>query len=101
MLIPLVDLKFQHRQIADELQQGFARLFENTAFILGEEVASFERAFARFSGVKHCVGVANGTDAIEMMLRAVGVANGDEVIVPANSFVATALAVMRARHPFP
>ena len=96
MLIPLVDLKLQHRQIADELQQGFARLFENTAFILGEEVASFERAFAQFSGVKHCVGVANGTDAIEMMLRAVGVANGDEVIVPANSFVATAFAVMRA-----
>lgn len=96
MLIPLVDLKLQHRQIADELQQGFARLFENTAFILGEEVASFERAFARFSGVKHCVGVANGTDALEMMLRAVGVANGDEVIVPANSFVATAFAVMRA-----
>ena len=50
MLIPLVDLKLQHRQIADELQQGFARLFENTAFILGEEVASFERAFAHFSG---------------------------------------------------
>src|SRR5262249_16889861 len=96
MLIPLVDLKLQHRQIADELQQGFARLFENTAFILREEVASFERAFAQFSGVKHCVGVANGTDALEMILRAVGVANGDEVIVPANSFVATAFAVMRA-----
>ena len=96
MLIPLVDLKLQHRQIADELEQGFARLFENTAFILGEEVDGFERAFAHFSGVKHCVGVANGTDAIEMMLRAVGVGNGDEVIVPANSFVATAFAVMRA-----
>jgi len=96
MLIPLVDLKLQHRQIADELEQGFARLFENTAFILSEEVASFERAFAQFSGVKHCVGVANGTDALEMILRAVGVANGDEVIVPANSFVATAFAVMRA-----
>src|SRR5439155_20017156 len=75
---------------------GFARLFENTAFILSEEVASFERAFAQFSGVTHCVGVANGTDALEMILRAVGVANGDEVIVPANSFVGTAFAVMRA-----
>ncbi len=96
MLIPLVDLKLQHRQIADELQQGFARLFENTAFILGEEVASFEREFAQFSGVKHCVGVANGTDALEMMLRAVGVGDRDEVIVPVNSFVATAFAVMRA-----
>src|SRR5437870_4979271 len=57
MLIPLVDLKAQHRQIADEVQQGFARLFESTAFILGEEVAAFEREFARFWGVKHCIGV--------------------------------------------
>jgi len=96
MLIPLVDLTAQHRQIANELQQGFARLFENTAFILGEEVASFEREFAQFSGVKHCVGVANGTDALEMILRAVGVGNGDEVIVPTNSFIATATAVVRA-----
>lgn len=96
MLIPLVDLKAQHRQIADELQERFARLFENTAFILGEEVASFEHEFARFCGVRHCVGVANGTDALEMMLRAVDVGNGDEVIVPANSFIATAAAVVRA-----
>src|SRR6516164_5577960 len=73
-----------------------ARPFENTAFILGEEVASFEREFAQFSGVKHCVGVANGTDALEMMLRAVGVGDRDEVIVPANSFVASAFAVIRA-----
>src|SRR5262245_27443522 len=96
MKIPLVDLKAQHQQIADEVQQGWARLFETTAFILGEEVASFEREFARFSGVKHCVGVANGTDALEIMLRAVGIGHGDEVIVPANSFIATALAVVRA-----
>ena len=96
MLIPLVDLKAQHQQIADELQQRFERLFENTEFILGEEVASFEHEFAGFCGVKHCVGVANGTDALEMMLRAVDVGNGDEVIVPANSFIATAAAVVRA-----
>jgi len=96
MLIPLVDLTAQHREIADELQQRFARLFENTAFILGEEVANFEQEFARFSGVKHCVGVGNGTDALEMMLRAAGVGNGDEVIVPANSFFGTAAAVVRA-----
>ncbi len=96
MLVPLVDLKAQHQQIADELQQGLARLFQNTAFILGDEVTGFEQEFARFSGVKHCVGVANGTDALEMMLRAVGVGNSDEVIVPANSFFATAAAVVRA-----
>ncbi|HEX5489628.1 MAG TPA: DegT/DnrJ/EryC1/StrS family aminotransferase [Candidatus Udaeobacter sp.] len=96
MLISMVDLKLQYREIADELQQGFARLFEKTAFIVGGEVASFEREFAQFSGVKHCVGVANGTDALEMMLRAVSVGAGDEVIVPANSFVASAFAVIRA-----
>jgi dTDP-4-amino-4,6-dideoxygalactose transaminase len=96
MLIPLVDLKLQHRQVSDELQQGFARLFESTEFILGEEVAKFEREFAQFSGVKHCVGVGSGTDALEMILRAAGVSDGDEVIVPVNSFVATAFAVMRA-----
>jgi hypothetical protein len=78
MLIPLIDLRAQHRQIAHELQQGFARLFENTAFIFGEEVASFERAFAQFSGVKHCVGVGNGTDALEMMLCAAGVGDSDK-----------------------
>ena len=71
MLIAMVDLKLQYREIADELQQGFARLFEKTAFSVGGEVASFEREFAQFSGVKHCVGVANGTNALEMMLRAV------------------------------
>jgi len=94
--IPLVDLKAQHRQIADEVQRGFARVFEDTSFILGREVAAFEEAFARFSGVKHCVGVGNGTDALELALRAVGVGSGDEVVLPTNSFVASALAVLRA-----
>jgi dTDP-4-amino-4,6-dideoxygalactose transaminase len=95
MVVPLVDLKLQHQQIASELQEGFARLFDTTAFILGEEVARFEREFAQFSSVKHCVGVANGTDALELMLRASGVAERDEIIIPANSFVATAFAIVR------
>jgi len=82
--------------IADEVARGFARVIERTAFVLGAEVAEFEAAFARFSGVAHCVGVANGTDALELALRAAGVGPGDEVILPANTFVATALAVTRA-----
>ncbi|MEW5847164.1 MAG: DegT/DnrJ/EryC1/StrS family aminotransferase [Myxococcota bacterium] len=94
--IPLVDLKAQHRQISEEVSQGFARVMENTAFIMGPEVQAFEAAFAQFSGVKHCLGVANGTDALEVMLRAAGVGAGDEVILPANTFIATALAVVRA-----
>ncbi len=95
-MIPLVDLKAQHRQIADEVARGFAEVLENTSFILGSPVERFEQAFAKASGVRYCVGVANGTDAIELALRAAGVGSGNEVLVPVNSFIATALAVVRA-----
>ena len=94
--IPLVDLATQHREVADEVRRGIARVVERSAFILGEEVADFEDAFARFVGVRHCVGVGSGTDALELALRALGVGPGDEVILPANTFIATALAVLRA-----
>src|SRR4029077_3596326 len=94
--IPLVDLKAQHAEIADEVSRGFARVIEDTAFILGPQVSDFERAFAEFCEVPHCVGVANGTDAIELIVRALGLGPGDEVIVPANTFIATALGVVRA-----
>jgi dTDP-4-amino-4,6-dideoxygalactose transaminase len=94
--IPLVDLRAQHRQVADEVQRGFARVFDSTAFILGDEVAAFEQAYARWLGVAHCIGVGNGTDALELMLRALHLGPGDEVIVPVNSFIASALAVVRA-----
>ena len=94
--IPLVDLREQHRQVAEEVARGFARVLESGCFVLGPEVEAFEAAFARFSAVEHCVGVANGTDALEIALRAAGVGPGDEVIVPVNSFIATALAVARA-----
>jgi len=94
--IPLVDLKAQHQEVAEEVQRGFAQVLEKTAFILGPAVAEFEAGFARFSGVAHCVGVANGTDALELMVRAAGLGPGDEVILPANTFIATALGVVRA-----
>ncbi len=94
--IPLVDLAAQHAEISEEVTQGFARVFASTAFILGPEVAAFEQAFAAACGVAHCVGVANGTDAIELTLRALGIGKGDEVLVPANTFIATALGVVRA-----
>jgi dTDP-4-amino-4,6-dideoxygalactose transaminase len=93
--IPLVDLAAQHAQVADDVAAGWNRVLERTAFILGDDVEEFEREFAAFSDVAHCVGVANGTDALELALRAVGVGPGDEVIVPANTFIATALAVRR------
>jgi dTDP-4-amino-4,6-dideoxygalactose transaminase len=94
--IPLVDLKLQHREIADEVSRGFAEVLENTAFILGKAVAEFEQAYAAFQGVAHCVGLGNGTDAVELAVRAVGLGAGDEIIVPANTFIATALGVARA-----
>jgi dTDP-4-amino-4,6-dideoxygalactose transaminase len=94
--IPLVDLALQHREIAAEVEQGFARVCARSAYVLGPEVAEFEAAFARFSGVEHCIGVANGTDALELALRALDVGPGDEVVLPANTFIATALGVVRA-----
>jgi dTDP-4-amino-4,6-dideoxygalactose transaminase len=94
--IPLVDLKAQHAEVADEINRGFEKVFERTAFILGDEVQAFEEAFARFCGTSWCLGVGNGTDAIELLIRALGLGPGDEVLVPANTFIATALGVLRA-----
>ena len=93
--IPLVDLKAAHEEVADEVRAGFERVLAGTAFIGGDEVRRFESAYAQFGGVAHCVGVANGTDAVELALRAGGVGVGDEVVVPANTFIATVGAVAR------
>ncbi|HEX7182469.1 MAG TPA: DegT/DnrJ/EryC1/StrS family aminotransferase [Thermoanaerobaculia bacterium] len=94
--IPLVDLAAQHAEVADEIARGMARVMDETSFILGPAVREFEEAFARFCGVPHCIGVGNGTDAIEMVIRALGLGAQDEVLVPANTFIATALGVLRA-----
>ncbi len=94
-MIPLVDLQAAHVEVAEEVEAGFKRVIAHTAFVGGEEVAAFEREYAALHGVPHCVGVANGTDALELALRAAGVRAGDEVIVPANTFVATAEAIAR------
>jgi dTDP-4-amino-4,6-dideoxygalactose transaminase len=93
--IPLCDLAAQHEEVASEIREGFDRVFQRSAFIGGAEVAEFEAAFARFAGVPHCVGVGNGTDALEFALRATDVRPGDDVLLPANTFVATAMAVVR------
>ena len=94
--IPLVDLAAQHASIESELRDALSRAAGRTDFILGESVGAFERAFAEFSGSAHCVGVANGTDALELIMRAAGIGPGNDVILPANTFVATAMAVVRA-----
>lgn len=95
MSIPLVDLAVQQREIDAEVRAGLDEVFAKTSFIGGPQVAEFERAYAQHIGVAHCVGVANGTDALELALRAAGVTPGGEVIVPANTFIATAEAVSR------
>ena len=94
--IPLVDLRAAHAQVAAEIEAGFEEVMSSTAFIKGEVAAAFERDYAAFTGVAHCVGVANGTDALELALRAAEVPAEAEVIMPANTFVATAEAVVRA-----
>jgi dTDP-4-amino-4,6-dideoxygalactose transaminase len=94
-VIPLVDLAVQHAAVAGEVAAGWQDVLARTAFIGGPQVAAFEMEYAAFTGIRHCVGVANGTDAIEIALRALGVGPGDECILPANTFIATAEAVCR------
>jgi len=94
--VPMLDLGYQNRQVADEVAAGFARVIEANEFILGSDVSAFEREYADYLHVSHVVGVGNGTDALVLALRAAGIGPGDEVIVPANTFVATAEAVVLA-----
>ncbi|MDZ5660562.1 DegT/DnrJ/EryC1/StrS family aminotransferase [Nocardioides sp. S-58] len=93
--VPFVDLASQHAEIAAEVEAGMAAVFAATAFVDGPPVADFEHEYADFVGAEHCIGVGNGTDAVELALRAVGVGPGGEVLLPANTFVATAEAVSR------
>ncbi len=95
MRVPLVDLAAQQAEIADEVRAGLDEVFDRTAFIDGPAVGAFEQEYAAEIGVSHCVGVANGTDALELALRAVGVTAGGEVVLPANTFIATAEAASR------
>lgn len=96
MNIPFVDLQSQYKTIREEVLASVDSVFTRGAFILGDEVASFERDFAAFSGAKECVSVATGCDALLWVLKALDIGPGHEVIVPANTFIATALAVTAA-----
>jgi dTDP-4-amino-4,6-dideoxygalactose transaminase len=95
MTIPLVDLAAQYAEVAEEVEAGLGDVFATSAFIGGKAVGEFETAYAIATDVAHCIGVANGTDALELALRGVGVRPGGEVILPANTFIATAEAVSR------
>jgi dTDP-3-amino-3,4,6-trideoxy-alpha-D-glucose transaminase len=94
--VPFVALDRQHAPLADELEAAFRRVVRTSAYTLGAEVEAFETDYAAFCTASHAVGVASGTAAISVALRAAGVLPGDEVIVPAHTFVASALGVVHA-----
>jgi dTDP-4-amino-4,6-dideoxygalactose transaminase len=94
--VPFVALDREHAELAGELRAAFDRVLNTSAFILGEEVSRFEADWAAVCGTAHCVGVASGTAALLLLLRAAGIGPGDEVIVPAHTYIASALAVIHA-----
>src|SRR5437899_3299287 len=91
----LADLRAQHRGLGPELQAAIDRVFASSEFVLGEEVRRFEAEFAAYCGTAEAVACANGTDALELALWGIGVGPGDEVITVANTFAATAEAIVR------
>lgn len=91
--VPYIDLSKIHDDIQDELDMAYCKVIEREWFIEGKAVENFEQEFASYCGVKRCVGVGNGLDAIRLILSAYGIGQGDEVIVPANTFIATVLAI--------
>lgn len=95
--IPLVNLSLQHQPIQTKIQQVIAEIIQRGDFILGQALAEFETAFAAACGVQYGIGVACGTDAIALGLQACGIQPGDEIIIPANTFIATIIGVMQAK----
>jgi dTDP-4-amino-4,6-dideoxygalactose transaminase len=96
MPVPFVDLKAQYHSIHDQVDAALAEVIESSRFVGGAAVEAFEAEFAHACGVKHAVGVGNGTDALQVALRACGVGSGDEVITAAFTFMATAEAIVNA-----
>lgn len=92
-MIPFLDLKDVNSRYEQELNAAFSRVLQSGWYVLGQEVKSFESEFAKFCGVDHAIGVSNGLDALHLILHAYGIGPGDEVIVPANTYIASWLAV--------
>jgi dTDP-4-amino-4,6-dideoxygalactose transaminase len=93
--VPFLDLRAAYAELQKPLDEALLEVARSGWYLLGPPLEAFEKAFASFIGTKHCVGVANGLDALELGLRAVGIEAGDEVIVPSNTYIATWLAVSR------
>ena len=90
MQVPFLDLKIQYKSIKSEIDPAIQNILDNTAFVLGKAVSDFETDFAKEHNVKHCLGVSSGTDGNHLALWALGINPGDEIIIPANTFIATA-----------
>ena len=82
-----------HTQIRHELDEAYKRVMDSNWFILGKELKLFEQEYADYCGSKYCIGVGNGLDALHLIIKGYGIGEGDEVILPANTYIATALAV--------
>jgi len=93
--VPFLDFAAMHAEIGPGLESACARVINARSFVLGREVEAFEREFAAYCEAEHCVGVGNGLDALTLILQALDIGHGDEVIVPANTYIATWLAVSR------
>ena len=93
MKVPFVDFVSPYQELKAELDEAYARFMQSAWYVLGKEVEAFEAEYAAYCGSKHCIGVANGLDAMHLVLRAWGVGPGDEVIAPSNTYIATWLAV--------
>jgi len=96
MTIPFLDLKSPYLELKDELDYAYRRVMESGWYILGKEVEAFESEFAAYCETMHCIGVGNGLEALHLIVCAYGIGVGDEVIVPANTYIATWLAVTHA-----
>lgn len=92
MKVPFLDLKSAHHELQEELEAACLRVLRSGHYILGPELERFESEFAQYCNASHCIGVGNGLDAIRLLLVAYGIGEGDEVIVPSNTFIATWLA---------
>lgn len=92
-MIKFLDMKPMHDKLKEEIMSGIEKVYDSNWFILGNEVESFEKNFSEYCGVKYCIGVGNGLQALELILRGYDIGENDEVIVPSNTYIATALAV--------
>lgn len=95
-MVPFLDIKAAYVELKEELDLAYKRVMDSGWYVLGEELEKFEKEFAAYCGVKYCIGVGSGLDALQLILEGFGIGEGDEVIVPSHTFIATWLAVSKA-----